>query len=558
MSRKHEKTVRMMTGPRSSNKLKPMKMAIAAERKSRSEDDVPRPRVGAVLVKDGKIEVSSRGEIDEGEHAEYTLMERKLIHRSIRGSTLYTTLEPCSSRNHPKSPCAERIVTRGIAKVFIGMLDPNPDVYGKGFLRMQKSGIKVEMFPLSLQRVIEKDNEQYIAYQESPSDQELSLRRLDDWYYAINSIYFDRNYYRDVGSIFAHLVEIVGGLTVLVTGKSKQGIEVWSHISKAIGWWFALCGKLNVGSVENLLWSKFPYVCPYCRKCPHDESDCAELKKRSGSPDWGKLSELGIQNAIQQPASLKRWQHMFLEIYPISQTENADVVFGRFTEELGELSEAMRVFQSVPTYFLSEAADVFAWLMHLANFIEARDRTPKKDRGRRLEKSLFDQYPDKCKDCHNAVCSCPAVLPSTLGRIAHEGPPVMTAEHGLTNILVSPAEMSSRFDIGTNFVIVGSTRLQVNRQLIREIRDTSSIVIEKIRNARKLQESTKNGLIARFERLVRLTRAHRLTNAYVDNALRFIIFMQPVEKKELLAILGKLEQGPWISAISRFTSSHMA
>jgi pyrimidine deaminase RibD-like protein len=124
-----------------------MKMAIAAERKSRSEDDVPRPQVGAVLVKDGKIEVASRGEIDEGEHAEYTLMERKLIHRSIRGSTLYTTLEPCSSRNHPKSPCAERIVTRGIAKVFIGMLDPNPDVYGKGFLRMQKSGIKVEMFP---------------------------------------------------------------------------------------------------------------------------------------------------------------------------------------------------------------------------------------------------------------------------------------------------------------------------------------------------------------------------------------------------------------------------
>ena len=56
---------------------------------------------------------------------------------------------------------------------------------------------------------------------------------------------------------------------------------------------------------------------------------------------------------------------MFGDIYPASQTEDYKMTFARFTEELGELGEALRVSPVAPGYFLSEASDVFAWLMHL-------------------------------------------------------------------------------------------------------------------------------------------------------------------------------------------------
>jgi hypothetical protein len=63
------------------NPRKLMEKAIEVMRSSVAEkrtDGKPNPLVGAVLVRsDGSIETSARGELREGNHAEFTLLERK-------------------------------------------------------------------------------------------------------------------------------------------------------------------------------------------------------------------------------------------------------------------------------------------------------------------------------------------------------------------------------------------------------------------------------------------------------------------------------------------------
>jgi len=80
-----------------------IRLAVAEARKSKFEDTTPRPYVGVVVVKDGKIITTAhRGELGSGEHGEFTALERKLKDESVAGATVYTTLEPCTTRNHPK------------------------------------------------------------------------------------------------------------------------------------------------------------------------------------------------------------------------------------------------------------------------------------------------------------------------------------------------------------------------------------------------------------------------------------------------------------------------
>jgi len=89
-----------------------MKQAVSEARESKSEDARPHPHVGAVAVKMGRLlDSAHRGE-RAGAHAEYTLLETKLKDQTLAGATIYTTLEPCTTRSHPKVPCADRLVER--------------------------------------------------------------------------------------------------------------------------------------------------------------------------------------------------------------------------------------------------------------------------------------------------------------------------------------------------------------------------------------------------------------------------------------------------------------
>lgn len=133
----------------------------------RSDGKVP-PKVGAVLIDpnhEPKVTTAARGELREGDHAEFTLLERKCRSRNVTKCILFATLEPCApnSRKAPKLGCAERIVNARIKQVWVGIEDPDPTVDRKGIKYLQDNGIEVHMFDREFQEQIRNENKDFIA-----------------------------------------------------------------------------------------------------------------------------------------------------------------------------------------------------------------------------------------------------------------------------------------------------------------------------------------------------------------------------------------------------------
>lgn len=101
----------------------------------------PNPMVGCVVVKDDRI-------ITEGYHERYGELhaERNALTKceeDLTGAEMYVTLEPCCHYGNTP-PCTEIIIERGIGKVYIGSMDPNPKVAGRGAQILREHGIQVE------------------------------------------------------------------------------------------------------------------------------------------------------------------------------------------------------------------------------------------------------------------------------------------------------------------------------------------------------------------------------------------------------------------------------
>ena len=145
-----------------------MELAARVMRQSIAErrtDSKASPLVGAVLWKpDGTVETAHRGELREGDHAEYTLLERKNRASRLDDAVLFATLEPCApgARRRPKLSCAERIVLARIREVWVGIEDPDPTVDRKGIRYLQDNSVAVHMFDLDLQQEIRSVNRPFL------------------------------------------------------------------------------------------------------------------------------------------------------------------------------------------------------------------------------------------------------------------------------------------------------------------------------------------------------------------------------------------------------------
>ncbi|TVQ92798.1 MAG: bifunctional diaminohydroxyphosphoribosylaminopyrimidine deaminase/5-amino-6-(5-phosphoribosylamino)uracil reductase RibD [Deltaproteobacteria bacterium] len=119
-----------------------MQMAIEEARQALGRT-APNPSVGALVVRDGVVLGAGRTQPVGGPHAEVEAIRaaREAGHELV-GATLYVTLEPCCHWGRTP-PCTDAILSAGLSRVVVGVVDPYPPMRGKGLSRLRAKGVEV-------------------------------------------------------------------------------------------------------------------------------------------------------------------------------------------------------------------------------------------------------------------------------------------------------------------------------------------------------------------------------------------------------------------------------
>ena len=271
----------------------------------------PNPRVGAVIVKDGRI-------IGEGYHERYGELhaERNALAHCTEdpaGSTIYVTLEPCCHYGK-QPPCTDALIEAGISEVYVGSPDPNPLVAGKGISILENAGIKVT------------------------TD---FLREDCD---AINKIFF---HYITTGIPYVTVkyAMTLDGKIASATGKSKwiscEESRRYVHKMRAehmaimtgIGTVLADDPSLNVRDTDGL--DPVRVICDTYLRTPLDSKVVMTAGEGGNYRDW--LPRTVIATCVTDPKRLKPYLDRGVYILNVSPDENGTANMPEILKKLGSM-----------------------------------------------------------------------------------------------------------------------------------------------------------------------------------------------------------------------------
>ena len=238
-------------------------------------------------------------------------------------------------------------------------------------------------------------------------------RNLDEWVKLINDIYEQSNGERDFKDVLLFSFEEVGRCSQLVNRDHDDNIiEIIPRLFK---WFCILYAKSGIKlSVSDIIWNKFPGICPYCKR---PSCGCKFSKERF---DYFDLVEKANETReSNKPESLNDWQDLFEKIYSRNGDYKMEKNVSHLFEELSELSEVHRLHfvEEGKELVGMELADVFSWIMGFANYYDQRRKKKRYLLSDALEKAYGSM---ECPDCyefrnkHSIENCCCSVMPQSL------------------------------------------------------------------------------------------------------------------------------------------------
>lgn len=214
-------------------------------------------------------------------------------------------------------------------------------------------------------------------------------RTAEEFQAMLHHIYGEANKRFGDSDLILRLLEEIAAVMEIARKDERELFP--AQLARTCSWWFALTSRLKL-DVQEMLWNKYPGVCPYCLK-PENCSCGVEHPNIPKEQKEMALRRLRHEREAE-PRTFAGHQALHRKLYFLQNRRILPInTAAHLAEEAGEISKEFRHrnFEALQ----DEMADAASWMFALANRCEFD-----------LAEAIWSQYPYECERCRKMVCDC--------------------------------------------------------------------------------------------------------------------------------------------------------